>query len=131
MIWECSLKKQLLYSSNYRNLKVIPNQVPHICLLRASNPSRFLNCVRFYFNFSTQKVKITIKKQIYMYLNFADLKIEIFRDFRVFIFSPIFKNKHWEVTEIHQNPQNTDIWECNFKKYCSSDIILKIIQPPC
>ena len=44
-----------------------------------------------------------------MYLNFADLKIEIFRDFRVFVFSPIFKNEHWEVTEIHQKPQNTDI----------------------
>ena len=44
-----------------------------------------------------------------MYLNFADPKIEIFRDFRVFVLSPIPKNENSEITEIHQKPQNTEI----------------------
>ena len=35
-----------------------------------------------------------------MYSDFADLKIEIFRDFRVFVLSPIHKNENSEITEI-------------------------------
>ena len=50
-----------------------------------------------------------IKKQKPMYLNFADPKIEISRDFRVFILSPIPKSKKSEITEIYQKPQNTEI----------------------
>ena len=44
-----------------------------------------------------------------MYLNFADPKINIFRDFRVFILSPILKNENSEITEIPEKPQNTEI----------------------
>ena len=44
-----------------------------------------------------------------MYLNFADPKIKIFRDFRVFILSPIPKSETSEITEIYQKPQNTEI----------------------
>ena len=56
-----------------------------------------------------------IKKQMPMYLNSADPKIKIFRDFRVFVLSPIPKGENSEITEIYQKPQNTEIWECNFK----------------
>ena len=42
-----------------------------------------------------------IEKQIHMHLNFADLKIEVFRDFRVLVLSPVPKKKKSEITEIH------------------------------
>ena len=38
-------------------------------------------------------------------MNLADLKIEIFRDFSVFVLSPIPKNENSEITEIHQHPK--------------------------
>ena len=41
-------------------------------------------------------------------MNFADLKIEIFRDLRVFALSPIAENRNSEITESHQKPQNTE-----------------------
>ena len=56
-----------------------------------------------------------IKQQIYMHLNIVDTKKEIFFVFRVFVLTPIPKNKNSEITEIHQKPQNTETWECNFK----------------
>ena len=56
-----------------------------------------------------------IEKQIHMYLNFADLKIDIFRDFRVFVLSPIPKNENSEITEILQKRYNTKITECSLK----------------
>ena len=40
-----------------------------------------------------------------MYLNFKDPKTRIFRDFRVFLLSPIPKNENSEIMEIHQKPQ--------------------------
>ena len=55
------------------------------------------------------------EKQIHMYLNFADLKIDIFRDFRVFVLSPISKNENSEITEILQKCHNTEIRECSLK----------------
>ena len=50
-----------------------------------------------------------IKKQIHMYLKFANLKIEILRDFRVFILSDIPKNENSEITEIVQKSHNTEM----------------------
>ena len=42
---------------------------------------------------------MVIKKQIHMYLNFVDSKLALFRDFRVFVLSPIPKNENLEITE--------------------------------
>ena len=66
---------------------------------------------KFYKNPSnnTQKVEVVIEKQIHMHLNFVDTKIKIFRDFRVFTFSPIPKNKNSEITEILQKRHETEI----------------------
>ena len=50
-----------------------------------------------------------IEKTDPLYLNFADVKTEIFRDFRVFVLSPIPKSENSENTEIHQEPQKTKI----------------------
>ena len=50
-----------------------------------------------------------------MHLNFVDTKIEIFRDFWVFVLKPILKNEKSVITEIYQKPQNTEIWECSSK----------------
>ena len=50
-----------------------------------------------------------IEKQIHMNLKFADLKTEIFRDFRVFVLSPIPHKDNSEVKEIHQKPQYIEI----------------------
>ena len=50
-----------------------------------------------------------IEKQIHMYLKFADLKTEIFRDFLVFVLSPIPHNDNSEVKEIRQKPQYIEI----------------------
>ena len=44
-----------------------------------------------------------------MYLKFADLTIEILRDFRVFILSDIPKNENSEITEIAQKAHNTEM----------------------
>ena len=44
-----------------------------------------------------------IKRQMPMYLNFAEPKIKIFHDF------PIPKSENSEITEIYQKPQNTEI----------------------
>ena len=43
-----------------------------------------------------------------MYLNFADPKIKIFRDFRDFVLSPIPKNENPEILEILQKGHNTE-----------------------
>ena len=44
-----------------------------------------------------------------MHLNFADPKIKIFLDFRVFVLSLILKKENSEILEIQQKPQNTEI----------------------
>ena len=44
-----------------------------------------------------------------MHLNFIDPKIKIFRDFQVFVLSPISKNENSEITEILQKDQNTEM----------------------
>ena len=56
-----------------------------------------------------------VKTQIYMHWSVITQKIKIFRDVWVFILSPIPKNENLEITEIHQKPQNTEMWICNFK----------------
>ena len=56
-----------------------------------------------------------IRKLIHIYLNFADQKIEIFPESRVFVLSPIPKNEHSEMTEILQKCHDTVIWERSFK----------------
>ena len=73
-------------------------------------------CLFCYVSLNTQKVKIVIIKQVHINLCFIEPKIEIFCDFWVFIWRSISKNENLEITEIHQKPQNTEIWECNFKK---------------
>ena len=62
-----------------------------------------------YFSVNAQKAEIVIEKQIHMYLNFIDKKIKLFRDFWVFVLSPIPKNENSEVAEVQQKPQNTEI----------------------
>ena len=71
-----------------------------------------LNWVLIYFTYSPWKVKIMIKKQIHMYLNFGDLRKKNFCDF---VLNPIPENENSKIREIDQKPQNTEIWECNFK----------------
>ena len=44
-----------------------------------------------------------------MYLNFADPKIKIFRDFWVFALSPVPKIENPEITEIQQEGHNTEM----------------------
>ena len=50
-----------------------------------------------------------------MHLNIINPKIKIFRDFPVFILSPIPKFENSKFTEMPQNHHNTQIWECSFK----------------
>ena len=64
-----------------------------------------------------------------MYLNFADPKIKNFCDF---ILNPIAKNENSEITEIDQKLKILKYWNGiskMFLKYCSNNIILKMIQP--
>ena len=42
-------------------------------------------------------------------------KIKIFRDFRIFVLSPIPENENSEITEIPQKDHNTEMWGCSFK----------------
>ena len=79
---------------------MIHNQITHGCIVRASNP-----------------FKIMIKNKIHMYLNFADLKIQIFLDFRIFVFRPKPKSENSEITKSHRKTQNTEISESNFKNF--------------
>ena len=65
--------------------------------------------VFFYFSFYAQKVEIVIEKQVHIHLNFIDPRIRIFHDFRVFVLSPILKNKDSEITEILQKGHNTEM----------------------
>ena len=44
-----------------------------------------------------------------MHLNFVDPEIEICRNFRVLVLSPIPKNENSEISEIHEKLQNTEI----------------------
>ena len=68
-----------------------------------------------YVSFNTQTVKIVVKTQIHMHWSVTNQKIKIFHDFRVFVLCPIPKNENSEIPVIHQNPQNTEMWICNFK----------------
>ena len=60
-----------------------------------------------YFSFKAQKIEVVIK--IHMHLNFIDPKIKIFRDFWVFVLSPIPKNENPKITEILQKGHNTEM----------------------
>ena len=44
-------------------------------------------------------------------------KTKIFRDFRVFVFSPIPNNENSEITEILKKVHNTEMWERSFKSH--------------
>ena len=44
-----------------------------------------------------------------MHLKLLDPKLEIFRDFRVFVLRSIPKNENSEINEIHEKSQNTEI----------------------
>ena len=116
-LWEGSFKTSwdaLQITSNYKWFTHISNQVPGVCLLKASNPPRFikLSAVFIYFSFSTQKVKIVVDPCAF---ELCRPKSGDFRDFRVFILRPIPKNKSSEITEILQKRHNTVIWERSFK----------------
>ena len=73
-----------------------------------------------YASFTTQKVKIAIKKQLHIHLSFTDPKIKIFRDFRVFILRPVLKNGNLTTMEILEKGHNTEMWECSFKSSWSA-----------
>ena len=75
----------------------------------------WINPVFVYVSFNTQIVKIVVKKQIHLYVSVINPKIKTFRDFRVFVLSPIPKNENSEITEILQKGHNTEMWECSFK----------------
>ena len=47
--------------------------------------------------------------------NFVERKIEIFRDFWVFLLRPISKTENSEIPKIQQKRHNTVIWEYSFK----------------
>ena len=80
----------------------------------------FFVCLFVYSSFNAQNVEIVIEKQIHMYLNFIDPKIQIFRDFWVFVLSPISKDEILEIMEILQKRHDTEIWECSFKNSWNS-----------
>ena len=44
-----------------------------------------------------------------MYFSLIDPEIKIFRDFQVFVLSPIPKNENSEITEVLQKRHNTDM----------------------
>ena len=50
-----------------------------------------------------------------MYLNFADPKINIFRDLRVFVLALYPKTKTRKSRKFMKKPQNTEMREFNFK----------------
>ena len=65
-------------------------------------------------------LRLKIKK--YIHKNPFDIawgekikNLKIFCDFWIFVLRPIPKNENLAITEIHQKPQNTETWECNFK----------------
>ena len=108
--------------SNEINLKMIQ---PH-CTSCSSNLGFKSFCplwtyqiepVFTYVSFNTQTVKIVVKTHIHMHWSLTNLKIKIFREFRVFVLSPTPKNENSEITEILQKRQNTEMWECRFKKH--------------
>ena len=68
----------------------------------------------------THYLLLKIKK--YIHKNRFDIaweektkKLNVFRDFQVFVLRPIPKNETSEITEIHQKLQNTETWDFNFK----------------
>ena len=64
-----------------------------------------------------------VKTQIHMHWSAINQKIQIFRDFRVFVLCLIPEKENSEIPEIHQKPQNTYIW-CT--KYWKAKIALLI-----
>ena len=91
-------------TSNSKSFSHIANLVAGIWGLKAFDPCGYITLIPFLLcQFTTQKVKIVIKKQVHIYLSFIDPKIKIFRNFRVFILGSIPKNENSEITEILQN----------------------------
>ena len=72
-------------------------------------PVDMLKPVFVYLSFNSQIVKIVVKKQIHMYLSVINPKIKTFRNFRIFVLSPISKNENSEITEILQKCDNTEM----------------------
>ena len=72
-------------------------------------PLDMLKPVFVYLSFNSQIVNIVVKKQIHMYLSVINPKIKTFRNFRIFVLSPISKNENSEITEILQKCDNTEM----------------------
>ena len=75
----------------------------------------WINPVFAYISFNTHITIILGKNQIHMYVSVINLKIKIFRYFRVFILSTIPKNENPEITGILQKGHNIEMWECSLK----------------
>ena len=84
-----------------------------------------------YVSSNTQTVKIVVKTQIHMHWSFINLKIKIFRDFRVFVLRSTPKNENSEITETLQKRQNIEMWECSFKNNWNAVQITSNSKPFC
>ena len=123
------LKMQHHMTLNEKWFRHIANYVAGMCLLRASDSSRFIKLSQFLFMsvLKNQKVKIVVKKQTRMHLSVINLNIKIIRYFQVFVLGLTPKNENLEITETLQKRHNTEIWQCSFKYklkmfhwYCSN-----------
>ena len=91
-------------TSNSKWFNRIADHVAGICLLRASDLSRFIEFI-FAVIFDTQKVKNSDHKTDLHAFQLYNLKIMIFHSFWVFVLSPVPKNENSEITETHQKPE--------------------------
>ena len=96
--------KYVQMTSNSKWFNRIADHVAGICLLRASDLSRFIEFI-FAVIFDTQKVKNSDHKTDLHAFQLYNLKIMIFHSFWVFVLSPVPKNENSEITETHQKPE--------------------------
>ena len=120
VIWKCSFKTVGIlfkWRRTQNNLNRIADYVAGICLLKTSDPSKFIKLSLFLFMslLTLRKLITVMKKQIHMHSSFITQKIKIFRDFQVFVLSLIPKNENSGITEILQKRHNTERGECSFK----------------
>ena len=92
------------------------NHAAAIWVLKAFDPSEHFKLSPFSF------MSVLILKQLKSGQNTGPHALEcykpenkIFRDFQVFVLCPIPNNENSEIPKIHQKPQNTEMWVCNFK----------------
>ena len=102
-------------TSNSKWFNCTADHVAGICLLTASDLSRFIEFIFANVIFDTQKVKNSDHKTDLNAFQLYNLKIMIFHSFWVFVLTPIPKNENLQIVETHQKPQNTEIWVRNFK----------------